>query len=55
MLENFIKQHMSVLFDIYTKEDKQQEAFEVALRVLGFSSSVFSPYYQGTLTKKQTK
>lgn len=55
MLENFIKQHLSVLFDIYTKEDKQQETFDVALRALGFSSSVFSPYYQGTLTNKCTK
>jgi hypothetical protein len=45
MIESFVKQHIDVLFECYTKEDKQAAAFDWALRVLGFSSSVFSPFY----------
>ena len=45
MIESFVKQHIDVLFECYTKEDKQPSAFDLALKVLGFSSRVFSPFY----------
>lgn len=45
MLIDFIKHHLSVLFDVFYKEDKPPACYQLTLESLGITNSIFSPWY----------